>query len=203
MLSGYGFLGVLEVAEGMAIPEYVEILRQGAEAWSRWRMDSPRETPDLSQTLLRGANLGGFDLSGTNLKGAYLKDADLNQAFLVQSNLTGACLIGTNLKSADLSGAMLIGADLTRTDLSGANLREAVLSQANLKHANLEEIRHWNEVGDVTLANLYRVVGSPDGFRDWATGRGAVFLSTPKWKALKGRVHNGNGAAHPLTGGND
>ena len=194
-------LGVWSSKRGMAVPEHVEILRQGSEVWSRWRMDCPGEAPDLSRTLFQGADLRDFDLSRTNLQGAYLRNANLSQAVLSEADLAGACLIGADLTGADLSRAAMIGAELTRADLCGTNLWGAELSQANLRYANLQEIRNWKRVGNLNLVNLYRVANSPDGFREWATRRGAVSLAGQKWKALKERnSRNGNGEDRRLGG---
>jgi hypothetical protein len=41
----------------MANPEHVEILRQGVEAWSEWRLSHPEIEPDLSGTDLNSVTL--------------------------------------------------------------------------------------------------------------------------------------------------
>src|SRR6266487_1799402 len=47
----------------MANQEHVEILKQGVEAWNRWRVINPWTQPDLN----------GADLSRINLSEAYLQ----------------------------------------------------------------------------------------------------------------------------------
>ena len=179
-------LGVWSSRRGMAVPEHVEILRQGSEVWSRWRMDCPGEAPDLSRTLFQGADLRDFDLSRTNLQGAYLRNANLSQAVLSEADLAGACLIGADLTGADLSRAAMIGAELTRADLCGTNLWGAELSQANLRYANLQEIRNWKRVGNLNLVNLYRVANSPDGFREWGHKTGCRFSRRSEMESPEG-----------------
>ena len=49
----------------MANEEPLKILKQGVEAWNKWREKNPQITPDLSK-----ANLYKADLTGANLNGA-------------------------------------------------------------------------------------------------------------------------------------
>ena len=51
----------------MANKEHLAILRQGVDAWNRWRKENPEVKPDL-----RGAFLSYATLVETNLKGAVL-----------------------------------------------------------------------------------------------------------------------------------
>ncbi len=96
---------------------------------------SLRQSPDLSEANLSGADLHEKDLSSRNLSRADLSNANLSDAFLHRINLSGANLSGANLfranlleadlSQANLQGANLIGADLSGADLRGANLRGA------------------------------------------------------------------------------
>jgi hypothetical protein len=121
----------------MANEEQVRILKEGVEAWDRWRDDHPDDRPDLSEADLRKARLGEADLGEANLSKANLGGADLRGAKLFRSNLRGANLVGVDLSGADLSGADLYRADLGGADLSGADLDAADLNGANLSGANL------------------------------------------------------------------
>jgi uncharacterized protein YjbI with pentapeptide repeats len=121
----------------MANEEHLKILRQGVEAWNRWRKENPDVRPDL-----KGAVLEGADLSGAYLVMADFREANLSETDLSAANLNGADLEGADLSETDLSEADLRGADLSQTDLSqahlrGAHLREAWLSWADLVGANL------------------------------------------------------------------
>ena len=46
----------------MAIPQHLEVIKQGVAAWNKWRLDNPAEEPDLA-----GANLSKTDLKGPSL----------------------------------------------------------------------------------------------------------------------------------------
>lgn len=115
----------------MANDEHLAILKQGIEAWNRWREENPEVRPDLSEADLSGADLSPT-WTGTEILSADLREADLSGANLSRANLNGA-----NLSDADLSGAFLSEADLSDADLSGANLSGATLIGANLTWASL------------------------------------------------------------------
>ena len=108
----------------MANEKHLRILRQGVEAWNRWREDNPDIRPDLSEADLYGAELRGAELFRANLRAAKLSGAYLFAANLRVAKLSGAYLIGANLGAAYLLGADLCGADLSRAHLSGADLGE-------------------------------------------------------------------------------
>ena len=130
----------------MANKEQLKLIKQGVDAWNKWREEHADTRPDLRGADLSGAKLRRVNLSGAkligadlyraslvavqlpqNLMGAKLIMADLSNAKLRSANLRGAHLMKANLmeadiKMADLSGADLTGASLIRTDFSGANL---------------------------------------------------------------------------------
>jgi uncharacterized protein YjbI with pentapeptide repeats len=135
----------------VANEEHVRRVKEGVDAWNRWRSES-RILPNLSDVDLRGADLSGADLNNADLYGANLRHANLSRANLSvavletgdlrYANLSYASLFDANLRSANLSGANLIRtildqADLTRANLSGANLSRANLIRAYLVRANL------------------------------------------------------------------
>lgn len=142
----------------MANEKHLRILRQGVEAWNRWRKEYPYPIlpvqPDLSGAGLASANLSDADLSGTKLIGADLSEtnligADLFHAYLNRANLHMASLRAARLLHADLSEANLSEADLSGADLDSANLCNADLYRADLRMANLIE-------ADLNGANLER-----------------------------------------------
>jgi hypothetical protein len=108
--------------------EHLELIKQGVDAWNRWREEHADTRPDLS-----AANLGEAELFG-----AYLFDTDLTGADLSRANLSAANLSAANLSGANLTEANLFRADLVDTDLSRANLSEANLTYVRLVHTNLE-----------------------------------------------------------------
>ncbi len=113
----------------MADPELVKILRQGVDAWNRWRQQQPAgQFIDLSEASLSGINLRSADLVGMNLSNAGLSGADLGGASLIEANLSEA-----NLTEANLAGANLSAANLTRADLSRAKLRFTTFSHVDLR----------------------------------------------------------------------
>src|SRR5262245_44553096 len=87
----------------MAIPEYLEILKQGVEAWNQWRWEYRDISPDLREANLRAANLHQ----------AFLSDADFSQANLSRANLNGANLTGADLSRARLNETVFGNTNLT------------------------------------------------------------------------------------------
>ncbi|WP_405812602.1 MULTISPECIES: pentapeptide repeat-containing protein [unclassified Streptomyces] len=120
---------------------------------------------DLSEALLRGANLANVnfyysnlsraDLGHANLSGAAIRhdttfsnadfsaadltDADLNHGILTGVKLAKANLTHTNLSGADLRGADLRDVDFSTADLRGADLRGAKMSGADLEGAKMDK----------------------------------------------------------------
>jgi len=128
----------------MANEEHLKILKQGVEAWNKWRSTNPDTVPDLISANLKNATLSGAKLRGANLSGADLSEADLTEA-----DLTEAILLGTKISDADLTRVQLGNANL-----KGANLRHANLSNANLKGADLS---HADLFGAILVdASLFR-----------------------------------------------
>jgi hypothetical protein len=127
----------------MANEEHLGLIKQGVDAWNRWRREHADTRPDLIGATLIGADLSGADLSEANLSRADLFDTDFSRANLSRTDLSdthlsGADLFDTDLIEADLSGADLIGADLYVADLSGANLSRADLTRVRLVDTNVE-----------------------------------------------------------------
>lgn len=115
----------------MANPEHVAKLKEGVEAWNRWRWkEAGPENPDLSQADLQEFRLSGVDLSDANLFGANLIQAHLQEAFLVRANLSTA-----DLRDAELEKANLMDADLSEAELRRAGLRMALLERASFRKA--------------------------------------------------------------------
>jgi Pentapeptide repeats (8 copies) len=133
----------------MANEEHLARLKQGVEAWNRWRKTYPKTRPnlvradlaeeDLREADLYEANLFRADLHEADLTRAVLVDADLTEAKLHEADLTQAILDGANLTAANLYGATLAEANLTGANLTGANLAEAYLGWAVLDRATLTE----------------------------------------------------------------
>jgi uncharacterized protein YjbI with pentapeptide repeats len=158
----------------MANDEHVAKLKEGVEAWNKWRVENRDVAPDLdeanlggeflsdadlssahlnganlSRTQLKGANLSNATLIKANLSEAILNGAQLNGANLSESNLINATLADTNARGPDLRGVNFSGANLTGLDLNGTNLRNVNLSGAHLSGAHLQKaaLREVNFTG--------------------------------------------------------
>jgi uncharacterized protein YjbI with pentapeptide repeats len=118
------------------------LLKQGVDAWNKWRDENRDIRPDLSKADLRWmdlsyADLSEADLGRANLVGANSNSANLSGAQLFQANLRGANFIEADLSGANFMEADLAGAQLIEANLCGANLIQADLSEADLSWADL------------------------------------------------------------------
>lgn len=125
----------------MANPEHLAILRQGLEAWNKWRCENSGVIIDLSS-----ANLYQADLSFANLYQANLYQANLIWANLTGANLTGANLIWSNLTWANLTGANLTWANLFMSRIIRTNFNNANLTGACIKDWHINSETNLNEV---------------------------------------------------------
>jgi hypothetical protein len=151
----------------MANEDHLRLIKQGVDAWNKWRDEHPDIQPDLSEAKLdeadlRKANLIRANLSRANLVTAYLNGADLFRANLRGARLNAAILDQADLSEASLPEASLFGATLRFTKLSkanliGADLSEADLTRANFSRADLRGATLWSTKlleTDFTGANL-------------------------------------------------
>jgi hypothetical protein len=164
----------------MANEEHLAILRQGVEAWNRWRAENPDVRPDLSNTnleamdltgavlsnvLFQNASLRAATLSNANLRGASLRDANCRGTVLRDANLFAASLCKANLSQANLVHSDLSRADLTYADFSGAWTSSTIFGNVDLSVVKgLEKVHHLGP-SFVDISTLYRSGGKiPESF---------------------------------------
>lgn len=143
----------------MAIEEHLAVIKQGVEAWNRWRDANPALQPDLSRV-----NFWSLETSDPYLMEALWnvwhperKSYNLKNVNFTSTNLRGACL-----SSADLRGARFNCADLSFADLRHATVDRAQFRDAKLKAVKLAELHaaHTDlsgtdlEYSDLTGADL-------------------------------------------------
>lgn len=115
--------------------KYLALLRQGVDAWNKWR-----EKNLTVEVILVEANLRGVNLKGANLDEVCLVKADFQGANLERANLREAELIGANLSYANLSGAFLLEANLNHANLTKASLQQTKLIETRALAANFTEV---------------------------------------------------------------
>lgn len=175
----------------MAKEDHVTIIRQGVEAWNKWRQENLGVIPDIGAVDLNNKDLSGIDLSGANLSMTNFGGTDLSGAFL-----TGANLHDADLYDVDLSEAILYTANLNDARLKGANLTKAIcgytiFGKVDLSQVKgLETVRH-NGPSTVGIDTIYlsggnipavflRGAGVPDTFitfMESLTGQAIDFYS--------------------------
>ena len=115
----------------MANEEHFAILKQGVEAWNKWREEHLLILPKLS----------GADLRRANLRGAFLPGADLSKADLRWAHLSKATLMKVDLRWANLSRA-----DLSEANLTGANVEGAILWSTTFGDVDLSAVKGLDKV---------------------------------------------------------
>ena len=103
----------------MANSEYVKHLKQGPDAWNKYREENIdiyiSQRPDFIEANLKGANLREAYLEKANLTEAYLGKANLEEANLKKANLREANLSEAHLEKANLRGATNLTIDQLST----------------------------------------------------------------------------------------
>jgi uncharacterized protein YjbI with pentapeptide repeats len=94
---------------------------------------------NLDSADLTGANLSSSDLSGASLNRATIRSGKLDNVSLRDASLEEADLRACSLRVSDVRRARLSRADLRGAKLAGADLRGAVLSSADLRDLNEPE----------------------------------------------------------------
>ena len=158
-------LAKLAKEAAMADESHLKILRQGVEAWNRWRKENPTIRPALSGADLSNLNLSDINLNYARLDLAKFCRTDLTRARMAESNSALADFSYANLTNASFLRANPITANFNRADLCearlmGANLSEAYFIKANLTRANLHgaSLNNANLTGaDLTEATLIGV----------------------------------------------
>ena len=138
----------------MANPEHSDILKEGVDAWNRWREENLSTRPDLSSTSLSRQDLRGANFSRCTLAEAHFNHSDLSGANLTKANLSRASMNKAQMGSAILVEAILEGANLAEADFTRANISYAILNGSHLTDANLQLA---NLTGaDLSKSNLYQ-----------------------------------------------
>jgi len=70
----------------MANEEHLAILKQGAEAWNKWRLENPTIRPDLIKADRNWADFIKANFSRADLRWANLVEADLGEAKLITAD---------------------------------------------------------------------------------------------------------------------
>ena len=159
----------------MASDRHLARLLDGAAAWNRWRSEEPLVRPDLQGLSLTLAQKQWGQTSGgpINLSQSLLREADLRHATLIDADLSGATLAGADLSGARMRNANLRNANLSQVRFDGADLEGAQFAGANLSGADLGSARNLSAsqieaaLGDAKTLLPQQLVAA-SGWRDGA-----------------------------------
>ena len=137
----------------MANQEHIKILKQGVQAWNRWRREHPEIQPDLGRMYLRDAILQGFYIPGDTIMQLRFEDIDLSLTNFREAYLDGCIFSQVKFNGAFFYGAHLSGLVLRDVDFSGAHLTHAVFENSDLKNVNFNHTSMgWTIFGNVNLS---------------------------------------------------
>jgi hypothetical protein len=169
----------------MANQEHLKILREGVEAWNKWRVKNSKTKPDFSDTDFFGLNLAFANLANANLTHTNLSQSELTSAILAGAGLAGSRLDGAYISRADFSEADLIcvdfsGADLSKTNFFGANLFGADFTSAKLAGSNFENAATGNTIFAATDLKDVKGLNSVRHFAPSSIGIDTLYASQGK-----------------------
>lgn len=135
----------------MANEEHLALLKQGIEAWNKWRDENPEIRPNLNNADLNEADLKNADLRNADLRNTNLVEANLYGADMRWATLTDASLINANLIAVKLNGASLLRTNFQLAKLIKVDFFTAHISQTNFHLARLDgaNLAGANLIGDV------------------------------------------------------
>ena len=118
----------------MAFKDHLDILKEGADIWNKWRAENQHIIVDLTNADFRGDDLNYAELSWTRLDNSDFSNADLEHTRFHFASAKGtlfnnSSLIGAIFESCMASGANFTGANLSGANFHGANLRNVDLSE--------------------------------------------------------------------------
>jgi hypothetical protein len=138
----------------MANPEHLAILKQGVEAWNRWRVERIDSNPELFEE-----NVDPIDLSFADLQGADLSHFNLGGVLFTAANLCWANLNHTYLFEADVGAANLTSANMDSANLEDAYVGSTVFADIDLSNVKgLETIRHGSP-STIGIDTIYKSKG--------------------------------------------
>ena len=147
----------------MANSEHLNILKQGVEAWNKWRDENRDERPDLSGVDLSGSKFSGANFSNTNFNKARLNQWSVDDCDFSESNLTEIVAQASYWRNARFRGAHISGDLVLSTmyvaDFSGASVQRCGLITAELRFLRLNRTKFAPYLSR-TVINSWTIIAS-------------------------------------------
>jgi uncharacterized protein YjbI with pentapeptide repeats len=148
-----------ELGAIVADQEHIQVLRQGYEAWNRWREENPNVKPDLSQLDFEtireicpvGPDLSWYNLSSADLRMSSIRNTatantSFENAYMVSADLCFGCFGHCNFRGAKLRLSRIGSAEFVYCDFTGADLayctaEEAKFTGSVLAMVNMQQMQ--------------------------------------------------------------
>src|SRR5262245_3563285 len=121
----------------MANSEHLAILKQGVEAWNRWRVDNPEVIPNLNAVTLAKADLRGANFALAHFGSTPLDDESSEKRY-EGASLTGADFSGCDLRGAHFEHSFLFESTFENADCRDAIFYSGILQNTSFAGARLE-----------------------------------------------------------------
>jgi len=158
----------------MANPEHVAKLKEGVDAWNKWRKTSD-ETPDLSRVILEDLSLKRYYLTSANFSGARLSDVSFEEAFcdhcsfedasIIRGIFIAAELTACNFRYALIADCTFNACTFDQTDLTGADLSWNTFVDLSLQSVlGLDVISDASFTNSIGIDTFFKSGGLPESF---------------------------------------
>jgi hypothetical protein len=158
---------------GMANPKHVAKLKEGPEAWNKWRA-TRQVKPDLSGVKLNGELLDGYDLTEADLSGSRLENisfrfmrctlASFERAFLRKVVFRDAMMDQCNFGEAVIHDTTFDGCEMEKINFGDSHFYRNTLVHVSLEEAlGLDTIEHKGP-SSIGIDTFFQSRGLPEPF---------------------------------------
>lgn len=153
---------------------HLNILKQGAEIWNKWRKDNPEISPDLSSADLAKLDLSEVNFSNTNFDNATLTEwkvinCNFDKAVLTKIRAQGTYWRNATLSRTEISGDFTVS-NFYIADFTGAKVHNCGFPLSELRYLRLNHTNFAAYFGDTDL-NSWTIINSDlSGIQNLSSG---------------------------------
>jgi len=142
----------------MANPEHVAKLKEGVEAWNKWR-DASDETPDLSGIELNGDSLTHYNFALADFSGAQLFNINFEEARCREASFNLAIIINAMFRYTELDRATFKSAAVAQSIFSECSLDGTDFTEAGFIHCTFPWVSLRSSIGLTTSTSNFNSIG--------------------------------------------
>jgi hypothetical protein len=157
----------------MANREHVAKLKEGREAWNKWRKTT-EEKPDLSGIVLVGDSLDHYNLAAVQFSDAEFENVSLfgsscegcsfERTRLVNANFSGTSLKKSSFRGTTIEFGVFFWCDLDESDFTDAALTATTFAQVSLRGVRGLETISKSATNSIGIDTFFNSGGLPESF---------------------------------------